>query len=94
MIYSAKCSICGATVTSNIGWKAHEHPEATIKQLERAMFHGFLDLSDPTSVERLAAVLEAEGFVRGVARRYGTSNAPYWEQSATAIIDALREPLP
>ena len=53
-----------------------------------------LDLSDPATVERLAAVLEAEGFVRGVARRYGTFNAPYWEQSAAAIIAALREPLP
>jgi hypothetical protein len=41
--------------------------------------------------EGLAAALKAEGFVRGMAHVYGKFNDAYWDQSADAIMEQLRE---
>ncbi len=43
----------------------------------------------PLDVDMLAQVLKVEGFVRGVASRYGTFNDVYWEKSAEAILARL-----
>jgi len=43
-------------------------------------------------VERLAEALKAEGFVRGIAGRYGRFNDVYWRQSAEVLIRAATRP--
>jgi len=37
----------------------------------------------------LAQALEAEGFVRGMAKLYGKFSKVYWQQSAEALIARL-----